>query len=114
LKIKSIIEAKYAEPNHLTLVGDFSFDDRNKDDMIEYRDVVVKIKIDHEREAHEENNATLLDDLKFVGGRPLEFAKKYGIEKGIEVGYMRDRHGWMVFGWIKGPGPHHPWNVSGK
>jgi predicted Zn finger-like uncharacterized protein len=107
-------EAKYAEPNVMNLVGDFYFDDRNADDTVEYRRIAVKIKVDHERQAHEENNAVLLDDLKFVGGRPLKTAKDLGIEKGIEVGYMRDRHGWMIFGWIKGPGPHSPWNVTGN
>lgn len=113
-ELKRVTEAKYAEPNVMNLVGDFFYDDRNTDDYTEYRRVVVKIKVDHDKESTWYDNAVLLDDLKFVGGRPLQTAKDLGIEKGSTVGYQRDKHGWMVFGYIQGEGTSSPWNVSGK
>lgn len=113
-EFKRLKEAKYAEPNVMNLVGSFYYDDRNADEIIEYDRVVVKFKVDHEKESTWYDNAVLLDDIKFLGGRPLKTAKDLGIEKGSTVGYQRDKHGWMVFGYIQGQGTSSPWNVSGK
>lgn len=120
-EFKRLKEAKYAEPNVQTLVGRFYFDDRNSEnhnDWIEFDRIVAKVRIDHDRPPHEENNAVLLKDLTFVGGQPLDFAKRMGIEKGQEVGFMKDKHGWMIFGWIvpglAGGQNSSPWNITGK
>lgn len=114
-EFKRLKEAKYAEPNVMSLVGDFYFDDRNKDEITEHERVVIKVRVDHDADRYEETNAVLLDDIKWLhGGRPLEIAKKLRIGKGTEASYQRDKHGWMVSNYIMGPGPHSPWNVSGR
>jgi len=105
-----LAEAKYAHPKKMTRVGVLNYDDRNKDEFMEARNVSITFRMVGDIDNHDFNAEII--DVRDIYGSEVSLAKHIGIKRGTEAFYQLDRHGWMLSGWKTGPGASCPWALE--
>ena len=105
-----LAEAKYANPTKMTRVGILNYDDRNKDEFMDARNVSMTFRMVGEIDNHD-FNAEIIEVRDIYGGE-VWLAEYAGIKRGTEAFYQLDKHGWMLSGWKTGPGASCPWALE--
>ena len=89
--------------------GILQLDDRNADEYLDQRGVMITLKIFDNESAFE--NAEVIK-IQTVDGRSSWLAERSDIKKGDIVNYHEDRHGEFISGWNSNTKPQSPWAIE--
>ena len=108
-EFKPIQEAKHIGPSMRKIRGILSVDEREADEYMDQRSVIITIKIFDNESSFE--NAEVIK-IGTVDGRESWLAKRCDINKGDIVNYHQDKHGEFVSGWNSKTKPQSPWGLE--